>query len=151
LPRDHLVGDARQRRDLRRDRHRRLVERREHVSDTGNSSVGEVVKLQHAERDDLVRALIEAGGLDVQEDACFGRLTGSRHEWRSRNEPTKDTVVRRLAQSLGHRGERDIFLTHRGPESCRRSVGPPARGFVPSLAGGNSVSVATWFLGFLNT
>ena len=58
-----------ERRYLGRDRIGGLVEGRERVPDAHDPAVRHVIELDHAELDDLVRAMIETGRFGVEQDA----------------------------------------------------------------------------------
>ncbi len=68
LARDHLVGDAGQAGDLRRDRDRRLPELAQGPDDRAQLSMLVIYEGHHAELDHLVAAVVEARRLDVDDD-----------------------------------------------------------------------------------
>ncbi|MGY2805338.1 hypothetical protein ACVIHF_002068 [Bradyrhizobium sp. USDA 4506] len=90
---DHLVGDAGQRRDLRGNGDRRLVEAAESIYDPSDPPVRKIGELDHPELDDLVAGRIEAGGLDVEQDRGLGRLPVARRKVGARNQPAQHPVV----------------------------------------------------------
>jgi hypothetical protein len=78
---------------------------------------GKIVELDHADFDDFVALRVEPGRLGIQQHGCARFLTD---RWQGRqpwHQAPKNPVVRRQAQSVGHRGQADRVLKHRIPIS----------------------------------
>ena len=131
LAHHHFGGNAGQPRDLGANPDRRLVQHAEHADHRADPSLCVVHEGDHAEFDDLVTAVVEAGRLDIDHERdAFARsrpIGGIDRTW---FQPPQHTVIIVLVEDLG----RALWIerARQPPRSGRSMAGPrlPKRGTV---------------------
>jgi hypothetical protein len=66
------------------------------ICDSRNPVIWQILEFHHPQLDDFVLRCIQAGGLDIQQNASLCCLPVAWGEFCPRSEPTKDSAVRRL-------------------------------------------------------
>ena len=82
------------------------------IPEARDATVRQIVELDHSKFDDLILLLIEAGRLDVEQDAGFRALTDGWREYRPRNQAPEDAVVGGFGQRLRHGGQSWVVFKH---------------------------------------
>jgi hypothetical protein len=68
------------------NRRRRLIERFKHVNDARHAAIGQKGELDHTQFDDFISRGIEAGCLDVEQNAGLSWLFIAWYEFNSRDQ-----------------------------------------------------------------
>ena len=101
VPGHHLVSDAGQACDFRRDGCRWLIEGLENARDANDLIAVRVAEFYHGHLDDFVLAGVKAGRLEVDDDRDFAVVTGRHGRRQPRDETTQNLVVARGFELMG--------------------------------------------------
>lgn len=131
MPGHHFVGDAGEFGDLLRDRNRGFVEGRKDGGYGRYSVVRQIGELDHGKFNDFVLCSVQAGRLDIDEDACPGDLAVACGEFFPREKLAKNAVIGRPSEHLGHFCQIGVFRLHDFIRQLRE--GATSRFSIPQL------------------